>query len=234
MNTPLLTILTPSTGKNSLYKLIKSIDAQNIPCIHVLLWDFKRDDDFLYPDPKTLQVKDPYSFNSDNRYSIVIPGSTVQGMAYGSTLRSIGMMLATTPYVTFADSDVYWENDHLETMLDAIENKEWAYCKRKIWASETEYIGIDDFESVGDSPNRKVPYEMVDNNCMIFKRRLGTSGAVLYREVDGQYNDDRLFYQFLKKFGGNPGKTNKATVNQICPERLIPMFREGCTKETKE
>jgi hypothetical protein len=72
---------------------------------------------------------------------------------------------------------------------------------------------------------------MVDNNCLIFKRRLGSSGAVLYRENNGEYNDDRKMYAFLKQYGGIPGKTNKATVNQICPTRLIPMFKENCTKE---
>ena len=229
MSDPILTIISPTTGKNSLYRLIRSMDSQNIPLIHILLWDSKRDGDFLYPNPETLKVKDPYSFNSDIRYSIVIPGSTVQGNASGSSLRSIGLMAAQTPYITFADDDVTWEDGHLESLLDAVEGKEWAYTKRKIWASESEYLGIDDFESVGDSPNRKVPYEMVDNNCLIFKRRLGSSGAVLYRETTS-YDDDRLFYAFLKQYGGIPGKTNKATVNQICPQRLIPMFKENCTK----
>lgn len=233
MSTPLFTILTPTTGKNSLYKLIKSIDSQNIPCIHLLLWDDKRQDDFLYPDPQTLKVKDPYSLNTDNRYSIVIPGSTVQGMAYGSMLRSIGMLIAQTEFVTFSDDDVWYEDGHLQSLLNAVKGNNWAYTKRKVWANEKEYIGIDDFESVGDSPSRKVPYEMVDNNCMIFSRRMGTSGAVLYRETK-DYNDDRLFYQFLKQYGGNPGKTNKATVNQICPERLILMFKNGCTKDDQQ
>jgi hypothetical protein len=70
---------------------------------------------------------------------------------------------------------------------------------------------------------------MVDNNGMIFHRRLGSSGAVLYRETS-EYNDDRLFYAFLKQHGGQPGKSEMATVNQICPSRLEQMFRENCTK----
>lgn len=227
---PLVTIITPTTGKPTLYRLIESVKKQVVLSMHILLWDSKRDDEYLYPNIETLKVKDPYFLNSDNRYSIVIPHGTVQGQAYGSTLRSIGLMAASTPYITFADSDVFWETNHLETMLAAMEGSDWAYCKRKVWASETEYLGIDNFESIGDSSDRKVPYEMVDNNCMIFERRLGTSGAVLYREVDGQYNDDRLFYQFLKTYGGIPGKTNKATINQICPKKLENMFRENCTK----
>lgn len=194
------------------------------------MWDEKRQDKYLYPDPLTLTVKDPLSLKSDNRYSVVIPCFFVQGRAYGSSARSVGLMLATTPYVTFADSDVWWEKDHLETLLASVKGKEWAYCKRKIWKSSTDYIGIDNFESVGDSSTRKVPYEMVDNNCMIFSRRFGTSGAVLYRERNGEYNDDRLFYKFLKQYAGEPGKTGMATVNQICPVRLQEFFMRNCDR----
>lgn len=237
MNNALISIITPTTGKDSLSALIQSLKGQSVPFKHILLWDDKREDSYLYPSSHSLslEVENPLDLNDDDRYSIVIPGSFVQGKAAGSALRAIGMMVANTPYITFADDDVWYEKEHLEGLLEAVEGNKWAYCKRKIWANEGDegrsvYIGVDNFESVGDSPTRKVPYEMVDNNSMIFDRRLGTSAAVLYRETL-DYNDDRLMYAFLKKYGGNPGKTNKATVNQICPERLIPMFKEGCTKE---
>jgi len=68
---------------------------------------------------------------------------------------------------------------------------------------------------------------MVDNNTMIFTRRFGTSGAVVYRETK-DYNDDRLMYAFLKEHAGEPGKIKEATVNQICPKKLEAMFREYC------
>ena len=232
MNNPIVSVITPTTGKDSLFNLIKSLDKQSIPFVHILLWDDKREEGFLYPDPITLKSKDPYSLNSSNRYSVVIPGSFVQGNAYGSALRSVGLMLATTPYVTFADDDVYFESNHFESMINSIEGHEWSYCKRKIWKNTkkgVEYIGVDDFESVGDSSSRKVPYEMVDNNCMIFTRKFGVSGACLYRTTQG-YNDDRLFYGFLKQYAGQPGKTELATVNQICPQRLEEMFDKLCTK----
>jgi len=223
-----ITIITPTTGSSTLFNLIKSLEKQTVPFMHILLWDDKRDGDFLYPDPYTLKTKHVDSLNADNRYNIVIKGSLVQGEASGSALRSIGLMAANTEFVTFADSDVWYENNHLETLLNTIGDKNWAYCRRKVWASETDYIGVDNFESVGDSSERKVPYEMVDNNCMIFRRRYGTSGAVLYRETTS-YNDDRLFYAFLKKHAGIPSKTDLATVNQICPARLENFFRMGCT-----
>jgi len=226
-----IAIITPTTGKKSLDRLITSLNGQSIPWVHVLLWDDKREGEYLYPDPSSYKNKSPKDLNSKSshglRYSIEIPGSMVQGGAAGSSLRAIGLMAVNTPYVTFADDDVWYEPNHLENLLQAVQGKNWAYCRRKIWANENECIGIDNFESVGDSPTRKVPYEMVDNNTMIFARRYGTSGAVLYRETQ-EYNDDRLMYAFLKQHAGEPGIIKEATVNQICPRKLEQMFREHC------
>ena len=170
---------------------------------------------------------------SENRQSIVLKGSFVKGKAYGSALRAVGLMIADTPYVTFADDDVWYEDEHLKNLLETVKGKQWGYCRRKIWKKTNgafQYLGIDNFESVGDSPERKVPYEMVDNNVMIFSRRFGSSSAVLYRETE-DYNDDRLMYEFLKKHAGEPGKSTKATVNQICPLKLVEMFEQCCSKE---
>lgn len=239
MDNKLVTIITPTTGKNTLFRAIESLKNQEVSYEHILLWDDKRGDGFLYPDPETMRVKEPHSLDffcdKNTRYSVVVPGSFVQGVAAGSSLRSVGLMLAKAPYVSFMDDDVWYEKDHLKSLLAAVKDREWAYCKRKVWRkteNDIQYIGVDEFESVGDSASRKVPYEMVDNNCMIFSRRFGTSGSVLYRETKN-YNDDRQFYAFLKQHAGEPGRTNIATVNQVCPERLEKMFMELCTKENK-
>lgn len=234
----LISIVTPTDGKDSLFNLIESISKQGVPVNHILLWDDKRADRFLNADEKgniltpdkidkSEQYWRDYSYSMNN---IVIKGSFIQGEAAGSALRSVGLMTANTDFVTFADDDVMWEDDHLLSMLEAIDGKNWAFCKRKIWnkldSGEYEYLGIDEFESVGEEA--KTPYKMVDNNCMMFHRRFGVSAAPLFRSTT-QYNDDRLFYAFLKQYAGIPGKTNKETINQVCPTKLIEFFRKNCT-----
>lgn len=221
MTNPLITIITPTTGKQeSLSRLIESINIQDVSWSHILLWDDKRDSDIK-----------PHSIISPRpdctRYSIVIPGSFILGSAAGSALRAVGMIAANTPYVTFADSDVWYEKDHLKLLLHAIKDKEWSYTVRRIWANEEEYLGEDRFESIGD--DSKLSYKLVDNSSLLVTRKFASSAACLYRETE-EYNDDRLMFAFLKKYAGNPGKTNVATVNQICPTRLEPMFRKYCTK----
>ena len=226
----MISIITPTTGEPSLIKLMESINAQNVDFEHILLWDdrFWGEDNGWQDAVMPLDVRDDCRWE-ENRYNIEIPGNMVQGVAAGSALRSIGLMAARGEYVTFADSDVWWDKNHLENMLELIQDKNWGYCRRNVYNSKGDLLGKDEFESVGASSDRKVSYEMVDNNCMMFKRRFGTSGAVLYRETT-EYNDDRLMYQFLKKHAGEPAITKDATVNQVCPQKLEKMFGEYCTK----
>jgi len=232
----IVSVVTPTTGKDSLFNLIESMSKQGVPINHILLWDNKREGRFS---PTSEGKMSPEELNKENYWTdyhylvtnIILNGELTQGTACGSALRAVGLMAANTEFVTFADDDVVWEDNHLISMLEAIDGKNWAYCKRKIWNEtenkEFEYIGVDEFESVGEEA--KTPYKMVDNNCMMFKRRFGSSAACLYRETK-DYNDDRLMYGFLKQYAGIPGKTNQATVNQVCPKRLVGFFRTNCTK----
>ena len=217
----LITVITPTTGKESLGRLIDSIDSQSKGRVfHLLLWDDKRDSDV-----------NPESFNSASRHSIVAPnGSGRNQDAPGSILRAAGLMLARTSWVTFADDDVWWDNNHLDEIELLMNSCNWLSVLRRIYKPPNcELIGIDRFESVGDDICRKVPYEMCDGNTMAFKREFGVGAAYLFRETV-EYNDDRLLYGFLKQYAGPRGKTNQASINQICPDKLINFFLSNCDK----
>jgi hypothetical protein len=217
-----LTVITPTTGKPSLDRLTASIERQagGGSTFHLLLWDQMRDP----------TAKAPESYNSERRMSILLPaGLGRNGNAPGSPLRAVGLMTAMTPWVTFADDDVRWDDGHLGALTAAVEGVRWASTLRTIWTSAGERLGVDRFESVGDDPGRRVPYEMCDNNCLVFRRELGTAGAALFRETR-DYNDDRLMYRFLKS-AGRRGATGKPTIHQICPEKLVEFFRSNCSPE---
>lgn len=221
MDSRAVTILTPTTGRPSLLTLIDSVDRQigSGPITHLLLWDDKREPEA--PEPESLECS--------HRWSLVMPGGFGKmGNAPGSALRALGLIAAVTPWVTFADDDVHWDSDHLASLLTAASGRRWSSTLRRVWASPTEMLGIDRFESVGDDPARRVPYEMLDNNCMLFRRELGSQAAALYRETI-EYNDDRLMYAHLKVRAGVRGVTGRATVNQICPPRLTEFFRKNCS-----
>jgi hypothetical protein len=159
---------------------------------------------------------------------VLPPGLGRNGNAPGSALRAVGLMTAMTPWVTFADDDVRWDDGHLAALAEAAQGLRWASTLRTIWTTAGERLGVDRFESVGDDPGRRVPYEMCDNNCVVFRRELGTAGAVLFRETR-DYNDDRLMYRFLKTSGGKRGATGKPTIHHTCPDKLIEFFRTNCS-----
>lgn len=215
----LITVITPTTGKKTLKRLIESIDLQNQGRVfHLLLWDDKRDSDLV-----------PEVFNSSFRHSVIAPnGSGRNYNAPGSILRAVGLILAQTPWVTFADDDVWWDDNHLDEIEILMKSYNWLSVLRRIYkAPNNELIGIDRFESVGDDISRKVSYEMCDGNTMAFRREFGVAAASLFRETT-EYNDDRLLYAFLKNYAGPRGRTNKASINQICPDKLINFFSKNC------
>lgn len=233
----MITVITPTTGRDSLMLSIQSLKAQtaNVNIRHIILWDNTRHGDFLFPEKNNLSVRSPYDLEvEEGNYScncIVINGNFVQGKAAGSSLRAIGLMAADTEWVTFMDDDVMWDSTHIETMIKHTDSANWVCSKRRIWTisnDEYECLGVDDFESVGEIA--KTPYKMFDNNCMMFKREFGVSASPLYRNTN-EYNDDRLMYSFLTKYAGKYNFTDVATVNQVCPEILIDFFRKNCTKE---
>jgi len=217
-----VTVITPTTGKASLERQVAAMDAQagDVDFYHLLLWD-----DFRSPG-----ARPPESYNGPNRFSIVAPpGTGRNGAAPGSMLRAMGLMAARTDYVTFADDDVWWEPDHLQALAGCVAGGlGWGSVLRRMWSPDGRYLGVDRFESVGDGPGRLVPYEMCDNNVMVFRRELGVRAALLYRETT-EYNDDRLMYGFLKENAGPRGGCDRATINHVCPDFLIEFFTEFCT-----
>jgi hypothetical protein len=218
-----ITIITPTIGRASLDILIDTVDRQSVAGVttHLLLWDDVRDP----------AARAPESYEGADRHSIVFPaGFGFNGKAPGSPLRAVGLLAARTPWVTFADDDVWWHEQHVEALGAALPGNQWASTLRTIWAADGQRLGVDRFESVGDDPTRSVAYEMLDNNCMIFARPLAVAATGLYRETVN-YNDDRLMYAYLKKYAGRRGRTNRATVNQICPDGLTDIFRANCASE---
>ena len=219
-----LTVLTPTIGRPGLDELIASIDAQTLGAsriFHILLWD----------DMRAPQARSPAAYDGPRRLSLVLSaGFGRNGPAPGSPLRAVGLMPAPPPGVPLADRAVAWAPDHAESLLAAASGLNWASCLRRIIAPDGGEIGVDNFESVGDDPSRRVPYEMCDGNTMLFRRELGVAAAPLYRETT-RYDDDRRLYAFLKAHGGPRGRSARASIRQVCPAHLEAFFRQHCTNQ---
>ena len=125
-----VTVITPTIGRDTLERQIESLERQTISAaiFHLIMWDEKRIDPGI----------DPMSYNSPNRYSIVLPWGLGRYMgAPGSSLRAVALMAAPTPWITFADDDVTWRPDHAESMLRAGAGYNWVACLRHMYAPGT-------------------------------------------------------------------------------------------------
>lgn len=217
----ILTVITPTIGRPGLRRLFDCIDRQTTGSriFHIVLWDDQRAPGGLAPE----------SCDGARRLNLRLSaGFGRNGNAPGSPLRAVGLMAASTPWVTFADDDVWWDDDHAESQLMAAEGRLWSSSLRRIVSPTGEQLGVDEFESVGDDPRRRVPYEMCDGNCMMFRREFGVLAAAAYREtVD--YDDDRRMYAILKQHAGPRANTGRATIEQTCPPHLEQFFRANCS-----
>ena len=219
---PLVTIITPSIGRPSLWRLIQSLDEQPVPFCHIMLFDDFRDEQALAPERYC--VAPPHG----KRYHITIPGNFVKKPTAGAALRAIGIIAADTPWVAFQDDDCWIERDHFVALLGAVEGKNWGFSRRRVWHPDGTLIGYDDFESIG--VGNKLGYDLVDGNTYLMRRENAVAMAPRYRETRS-YNDDRLALEFLTQHGGEPGQSNIHSVNQVCPDKLVGMFQAYCTKE---
>ena len=178
-------------------------------------------------------VKVPEHCFGDSRITnITHPEQICKPNAPGAAARAIGLIWATTPYVTFCDDDCWFEDEHLEWMLHNLreENVAWGWGLRRIWTNSGRYLGVDRFESYGE--DSKTPYKMAEMNATVMQRQLGVKWAAINRDI-ATYDEDRRLYQWLRDdpATGDGFASGIAGLNQVCPRRLEMMFEEGCSAE---
>lgn len=203
-----------------------------MPIEHIVLWDYYRDGN-LTPQHVDFQKSEQYQPRQ-----IDCLFRSKRGEAPGSVLRAMGIHASSAPVVAFADDDVWWDIGRAEKLLAGIlearkatpENPSVAFTLRKVWDENDALIGVDRFESVGPLEGRKVPYEFIDNNCLAVEREALLGATPLYSSTM-RYDDDRLLYQYLTRINAAMVFVTDDMVNQVCPKRLEPFFKQHCSKE---
>jgi glycosyltransferase involved in cell wall biosynthesis len=208
-------VITPTTGKDTLYKAIDSVANQTIPTEHLVVvdgMDVWKKLDGVWP----LRC-----------IHMTIPENVGGNGWYGHRVYAAMPLLVNADYILFLDEDNWFEPNHVKTMINKIKSKDlmWAYSLRRICNEAGEYIGDDDCESLGRWPTfYDHTLNFVDTNCYCFRREyLVTIAHKFY----GQWGADRPFYKAAAATLPSFGCTGKATVNYRAPERLLEMFRQG-------
>ena len=209
-------VITPTTGKHTLYKAIESVQNQTIKTEHLIVLDGQEAWNKVRTTPSNYNCK-----------WMMLPENVGGNGWYGHRVYAAMPLMVNADYILFLDEDNWFEPNHVETMINKIKSKDlmWAYSLRKIYDERGQYVCDDDCEALGRYPafyDHTVNF--VDTNCYCFKREYLVNIAHAFY---GQWGADRPFYKAAASALPSFGCTGEATVNYRAPERLLGMFKEG-------
>ena len=139
---PLITIITPTTGNAHLAKAVQSVENQTYENIqYLVVVDGKQ---------RIAKTHGVLSGLNCKRYdTIVLPEATGYDQYNGHRIYGAMTYIAEGEFLCFLDEDNWYDNNHIESLVDAVEGKTWAYSLRKIVDQNNNYICNDDCESLG-------------------------------------------------------------------------------------
>ena len=120
-----ITVITPSSGRESLSLLVQSLQEQDYPIDHIVIWT-KRP-----PFPVFKQTANYVCYH----VPMLTPIYNISPAKIPQYLRAVGLSTTTTKYVAFADDDVMWEKDYIKLAIENMIKTESKFhiCKRQIW-----------------------------------------------------------------------------------------------------
>ena len=224
-----VTVITPTTGKNTLNDAIKSVSDQSYKnIVHLIVVDCEK-----YK-KKTKKIIKQYS--SKNIKTMNLPFNTGKDGFNGHRIYAAVSYLVNTKYIIFLDEDNWFDTNHVKSMVDFLENKnlDWAYSLRKIYQENKVFVANDNCESIGSyRPYSKMPY-LVDTNCYIFKRLTIIKTTQFWYHPKGV---DRYFFEKISKLFPKFACSGKFTVNYRLTENRPPFpgfFKKGNTRMLKK
>ena len=213
-----VTIITPTTGDKNLYKAMQSVANQTVPCKHLVVID---GDKFI------ATAKKQIAFFS-NVSVIELPENTGVWngrLWYGHRIYSGVSFLINTDYVAFLDEDNYFDPFFVETMLNALESgkDKWvATCRRHIINEAGDYMGIDDFESIGKN---KFGYYLNDTSTYMFKTKAFC--RFFSKHLYNTFGADKALSESVNALSMVHVDVEKPLLYYRSPERLYRFFNEN-------
>jgi glycosyltransferase involved in cell wall biosynthesis len=205
MNNPLVTIITPTTGTKHLQQCVDSVANQS----------YKNIQHLIVVDGKEHRKKAEQQIHSDADV-LVLPYNTGHDQYNGHRIYGASTFLAKGAYYIFLDEDNWLEPNHVESLVNSIDNNGWAYTLRKIVDTEGNYICNDDCESLGNWQSILNDY-FVDVNCYIVRKDIALNFAPGWyrraRHPQEQPEVDRLLSGWLRQNNFKANCTGDYTVN---------------------
>lgn len=224
---PVFTIITPTMGTETLYRLKQVLRQEGTPFIHLILWDNNRrvnkNGESINPE----DLEDEYTFC----YHFKHPYFEYNGQRNDVWLRGVGATLTNTPYITYFDDDTWPERDHLTKVMKYMINKKinYTYVIRRMWENHQVSLGLDNFEAIGKI--NKFGYRLIDNSSIYMKLEVARKvmNVFLSHQV---YGDDRYTPDVLDKDSEcNGERMEEVLVNHIAKPMLLNYFKQNVTPE---
>jgi len=201
-------IIVPTIGSEYLEACLDSIKCQTYDNIIV----------YLVVDGKKYgeKVEDLFysCYNMNGFELIILPenvGNWNDKNFYSHRIYAGISQLINCDYVVYLDEDNYFEPNHIESLVNIIENNnlDWTYSYRKIIDKEGNYICNDEFESVGKY-QKILDYKLVDTSSYMIKQEIAIRIASAWY---GEWGIDRQVYSILEQNFPNFDSTKNYTLN---------------------
>ena len=195
MKTPLVTVITPTTGTAYLAQAVQSVADQTYPYIqHLIVFDGVSDTSYW-----------DSALTQHNHCDIIkLPYATGTDRFNGHRIYGAAIYLCKGEYVCFLDEDNWFDDNHIQSLMDVINaDNTWAFSLRKIVDVHGNYVCNDDCESLGKWPSIMDENDyFVDVGCYFLPKNLALQSSPLwYRKArePGVPEVDRILTHVLRE-----------------------------------
>lgn len=206
-----VTIVTPTTGTKYLKQNIESVQKQSYNHIqHLIFIDGKEHLNKVSDIVKSIDLK-------NNVDIIPLPYSVGKDRFNGHRMYGASPYLAKGEFICYLDEDNWIDENHVESLMQTVEGKSWAFSMRKIVDSDGNFVCNDDCESLGKYPSvlNEEDY-FVDVNCFFLSRNIALQTSnIWYRKArePGVPEVDRFLTAVLRNNNLTYDSSGKYTVN---------------------
>jgi glycosyltransferase involved in cell wall biosynthesis len=183
-------VITPTIGKPTLKKAIESVRNQTHSGVrHLIVVDGH---EYLNAVEKIYEEK-----NQDN--ICVLPKNVGKDNWYGHRVYAGFSQLVDDEYIFFLDEDNWYEHDHVEKLVEVMDqapNADWGHSLRKIADESGNIICEDNCESLGP------PFSpLVDTSSFCFRNSFYAKTGHLWRN---KWGADRSYLAAIQEFNPLP------------------------------
>jgi GT2 family glycosyltransferase len=190
-----VTVITPTIGSPKLQDAMTSVSKQSYKHVkHLIVVDGPK----FWDDA----VKNTVLHMNESRVQIsVAPENTGANGFNGQRIYASYPHLINSDYIFFLDEDNWYEDDHVESLVDLMESEKlsWSYSLRKIYSANKEFITNDDCESLGKWPiffTYDKPEYMIDTSAFAFRKSFIQKTCHLWHS--GPWGEDRRYFNAIR------------------------------------